>query len=509
MRSTIHFKFLSAMLASLLFTRICAQNIVKVISITPGENAVTSTLPFDRPVILKWVSKEQVIIKYAGLITISKGNVSDFYKDFAQSNDFFNLQDTTFGDKSVVGRDQKLVTSSVLNSDGKYELNIFLPPLNPNKFYDVKLLRRPVGAELDLYVDLFRSITDNEMFEKKLRQINSIKTPFEHVYISGPNVGKLRTEDLQTFYNTYLTIPYAELTGAGTDKDKIAAAIAKIKDKIINSEPASGLRQALAYIEIFKAVRASDDALLKTKIHILANMQKGFLPVVLDDQHIGSLTMNDLKAFYNAHSEIADLLNQFDAAPANSKDDIRKHLASFILRQHVSSDLPFADDIFLFGQTLSSSTAVLDFDTRTGFTITPDFGYVYYGFQKDFGSMTPYVGFQLEFRYFDKNIPFSLIRPKNIFHYLSFTTGLSLTSIKKEGKRDDFFANKSLLTGIGIRLSSATRITLGAMWFNREDTNPLIDNKHLTATPFAGISIDLKLKSILNDFYSLSPTKKP
>jgi hypothetical protein len=448
MRSTkekVYKKFIFSILVTILFYQLYGQNIVKVINITPGENAINTSLPFDRPIILKWISKEQVIVKYASLIVIDKGETSEYYRAYAQTNDFYSLQNTSFGNELVKIRDVKLLTNTTLNNDSKYELNIFLPPLRPNKFYDVKLLRRPVGVELDMYVDLFQSVSDEELFKKKLRDINAIKRPFEHRFITGPETGQLRVEDLKKFYETYLKSNYTELAAAGADKDRIAAAITKIKGVIINDEPPSGYKQSLAYIEIFRAIKAKDDDALKQKIHNLAEMQKGYLPVTLDDEHVGDRSITDLKTFYSKNSKIDNFLTQYETANAGEQEIIMNRLASFI----VSSELLFADDMFQFGQTLSSSTAVLDFDTRTGYTITPDFGYVYYGFQKGFGTMTPYVGFQLEFRYFDKNIPFNLIHPKSPLHYLSFTTGLTLTSIKKEGKRDDFFGNKSLLTGIG------------------------------------------------------------
>src|SRR5690606_18623140 len=131
-----------------------------------------------------------------------------------------------------------------------------------------------------------------------------------------------------------------------------------------------------------------------------------------------------------------------------------------------------------------------------------------YGFQKGFNGLTPYLGFQIEFRYFDKNIPFKLIPNKTIWHRLSFNTGITLASLKKDGQREDFFKDKSLLMGLGFRLTNALRLTGGTILFNREDPNPLIDNKQLGVTPFVGLSIDLSLKQLLNDMSSLIPLNK-
>src|SRR5690606_4381924 len=97
------------------------------------------------------------------------------------------------------------------------------------------------------------------------------------------------------------------------------------------------------------------------------------------------------------------------------------------------------NDLFKKSTSFSATSEIFSFETRAKFRITPDFGYVGYGFQKGFNGLTPYLGFQIEFRYFDKNIPFKLIPNKTIWHRLSFNTGITLASLKKDGQREDFF----------------------------------------------------------------------
>lgn len=167
-----------------------------------------------------------------------------------------------------------------------------------------------------------------------------------------------------------------------------------------------------------------------------------------------------------------------------------------------------SDDLFKKSVSFSATSEVFSFETRAKLRVTPDFGYLGYGFQKDFNGITPYLGFQIEFRYFDKNIPFQLIPNKTIGHRLSFFSGVTLASLKKENKREDFFSNKSLISGLGFRLSNALRITGGAILFNREDYNPLVDNKKLALTPCLGLSIDLSIKQLLNDVSGLIPLNR-
>lgn len=166
------------------------------------------------------------------------------------------------------------------------------------------------------------------------------------------------------------------------------------------------------------------------------------------------------------------------------------------------------NDLFKKSTSFSATSEIFSFETRAKFRITPDFGYVGYGFQKGFNGFTPYLGFQIEFRYFDKNIPFRLIPNKTIWHRLSFNTGITLASLKKDGQREDFFKDKSLLMGFGFRLSNALRLTGGTILFNREDPNSLIDNKQIGVTPFVGLSIDLSLKQLLNDMSGLIPLNR-
>jgi len=499
-------KYLQLISVLLLVIPCYSQNVVRTITINPGEKSVTTSLPFDRPIILKWISKEPVIITYAGLVTIRKGNVSAYYKNWAQNRSFLALdaKEGNMGNAESRVHVEELQTTSTMNTDGKYESNIMIAPLKPNRFYDVKILRRPVDIETSLYFDLFLSIGNRPVFDKKLTYINNLKAPFKHVYFSGPHVGTLMFNELNEFYSVFLKSYYDDITNAGGDKDKIAVATAKIKATIVNDAPPNAFNVTGGYIEIFEAIESGDSARVCANICALAIMLKGYVPSMANC--VGDYNSTRLDSLYRATPQLKGLIAKYAAATDQEKENIQGEIMNEIL----DKDLPTAEDMFIFGQTLSATTAVLDFDTRTNFTITPDFGYVYYGAgQSGFHGLLPYIGFQLEFRYFDKNIPFNLIHPKSLLHYLSFTTGLSLTSLKTDGKRDDFFSNKSLLIGLGFRLSSATRMTFGSILFRKEDPNPLIDNKKLAATPFIGLSIDLKLKSILNDFVGLISTKKP
>jgi hypothetical protein len=163
---------------------------------------------------------------------------------------------------------------------------------------------------------------------------------------------------------------------------------------------------------------------------------------------------------------------------------------------------------FFEPSVVSGGTIIYDFKTRAKLQITPDFGYVVYGFQKGFTSFTPYVGFHINLRAVDKNIPFRNYPNKTIWHHLSVMTGWTLAGVAQQNKRENFFSSNSLLSGVGYKLSNAIRLNAGAMWFYKNDPNPLLDNRKIACTIYSGISIDLDIKEFLNDFTSLKPNLK-
>jgi hypothetical protein len=333
--------------------------------------------------------------------------VDEYYRALFDGGELFSgisdgrFQYTLLKSSMSVGSDDKGI---------KYQLNIYLPALDPNMFYDIVYLRKPSVAEATEYVKLFQMYYDDKevitpRFQTQLKFINELKKPFQHKIMSGPTAGNLDTAPLENMYGTVLRAEFVKLAAAA----------------------------------------AADKAAIQSNIISIIRLYKDPAP------------------------------NQY---------------------------------LMIFGKSLGASTTYFSFDTRSKFTITPDFGYVYYGFQDGFQGMTPYIGAQIEFRYYDKNMPFRLIPNKKLMHYLSFTTGLTLASLKEQNRREDFFSGKSMLIGLGIRLSNSVRFTFGGVLFNKLDPNPLVDNKTLAITPFTGISVDLKLQSLFGDLASLVPINR-
>lgn len=163
---------------------------------------------------------------------------------------------------------------------------------------------------------------------------------------------------------------------------------------------------------------------------------------------------------------------------------------------------------FVKVETATGTSNIFSFETRSALRIIPDFGLVYYGFQDGFQGITPYLGFQVNLRSMDKNIPFQIYPNKKLLHRLTLGLGYTLISLSETGKRDDFFDGKgALMIGAGIKFNHAMKVTAGTMWFQKEDPNPIISKKTQAFTPYLGLSIDLDVKKFFNDFATLIPKK--
>lgn len=152
---------------------------------------------------------------------------------------------------------------------------------------------------------------------------------------------------------------------------------------------------------------------------------------------------------------------------------------------------------------LNPNTYTYNFETRSGFALKADFGFLYYGnpwSNKSFHGFSPFVGFHVNFRPLNTDIPYPMIPNKGILGHLSFNAGVILVSLEQDQKRAGLMGKTSIFTGFGWAFGHSVRLISGAIWFRKEDINPLIDNKTTAATPYIGLSIDLRLKDIYNSF---------
>ncbi|WP_343670846.1 hypothetical protein [Chitinophaga sp.] len=224
---------------------------------------------------------------------------------------------------------------------------------------------------------------------------------------------------------------------------------------------------------------------LETSIKVLNNVREYVLKV---------------RAIAPAHEAVlADLTDCID------KEKKRYTIVSKQLKTIASADEHLKElylNQFSLVQSVPVSTAssqVLELTSSAKFRIVPEFGLVSvfktegsFGFQ----DLVPYLGFNINFRSIDKDIPMRFVRYKTWRHYFSFVAGITLRSLAVQGKREDFFGNSSLLTGLGLRLSNYIKLTGGTLWFKATDPNPVSTNKPIRILPYAGVSLDLELREL-------------
>jgi len=164
---------------------------------------------------------------------------------------------------------------------------------------------------------------------------------------------------------------------------------------------------------------------------------------------------------------------------------------------------------------LGGVTHVYSFETRSKLSIAPDFGIVTTRIGNDASnpySFVPYLGFHINLRPINRDIPFWSYRHRPL-HFASLFLGWSIVPIDNGPKlsagadsvRSFFSKDKgTLLTGLGIRLGNFARLTSGAMWYfkyTRSGSGPdptIYDQRKLKSWLFIGLSVDLALKDLLN-----------
>jgi hypothetical protein len=104
------------------------------------------------------------------------------------------------------------------------------------------------------------------------------------------------------------------------------------------------------------------------------------------------------------------------------------------------------------------------------------------------------IGANIYFRPVNKKAP---LRLKGTWkHRLAMTVGITFTNLKLEDETryENLLGDRSnLMVGMGYRLTHSIRIGGGAMFFLKNDPNPLVTERSLGATPYISLSFDVDL----------------
>lgn len=198
-------------------------------------------------------------------------------------------------------------------------------------------------------------------------------------------------------------------------------------------------------------------------------------------------------AFINEYRGIAEANRNKLKAYITAEDKLRTYYRNYAF-------LAVPDNV------TNVSSKVFNFMTASKFKIVPDFGLVVISGLPDrtiVKDVVPYLGFNINFRSIDKDIPMSSVPNKHWTYFFSFIGGITLNSVAIQNKREDLFGNNSLMLGFGFRVNNYLKVIGGAVLYKKFSTNPLSDKKPLGASPFAGLSLDYELKELFGGIKNL------
>jgi len=147
-------------------------------------------------------------------------------------------------------------------------------------------------------------------------------------------------------------------------------------------------------------------------------------------------------------------------------------------------------------------TSSYSFYTRNAFFIKPDYGVVYYSDKlfsnPGFSGAAPFVGFHINFKATNENIPFWTNFDILRLPTLQIGVPVFAQNLSQDGSRRHLVADKfSIFTGIGINLGHTARLHYGALWFQALQSGQGSDLRYnVTNVHYIGFSIDIKLRKL-------------
>ncbi|KYP16177.1 hypothetical protein [Flavihumibacter sp. CACIAM 22H1] len=538
-------------LCALLLTAVCGncQDLETVevdsISLVPRK-----TIPFDKPFYLKFRTDELPVSVYIIEHVGSRGWTGTIHHALDKRKPYeleaippanYRMVEEggkkylliKFGEHPISYESKKVRRSWFGKKEDRY---VLVKPKNnilkPRKSYTIILnkISKEGIAVFDLLAE--GKTLESQKRRAEIATLSEQKFGLEYYIPTDGKIATLYTSSLKTFYDKI-----------ATSKQIISQPTNEFKN-FVESKGLKDLKNSLTIKKNLDVLAMLMDVKqLRLELTILGNLtsqeQSDLLNGMVSLENVnGKMETNKTKQLANVEStlqkmnrvqELADIATTrgwvtFESTWYDGKNSYLKKVISTIegnltaekdiKEQYVQIEKTIIEkEKFFDPQIITGNSYVYNLETRSKFQLSPDFGYVVYGFQKGFTSFTPYLGFQVNFRSIDRDIPFSIFKGlnkypnKTFWHYLSFMTGWSLSKTSEANKREDFFESGSLLTGIGLRLTNSVKITCGNLWFYKLDARPEVKGRKLAITPFVSLSLDLSLKSLMNDITSLKPSK--
>jgi hypothetical protein len=197
------------------------------------------------------------------------------------------------------------------------------------------------------------------------------------------------------------------------------------------------------------------------------------------------------KYVFSKDSRILESLSNLLDILIQNNDSLKK--ADEDLAQ-IKNDFPDIFSTILVRQTcIIEDQSEADVESKETPYIGIDGGIVYAPVQ---ASVYGYYGMNIYLKPVNKRTPFSSLKGWDLFTkifslYFGFATELTTTP----NSQDSYLigSNTNLLLGFGFRINRMIRFNLGAMIYQRENENPVVNKKYTVLTPTISCSIDINI----------------
>ena len=135
-----------------------------------------------------------------------------------------------------------------------------------------------------------------------------------------------------------------------------------------------------------------------------------------------------------------------------------------------------------------------DVETAARNHVAADFGALYLW---QIGEVTPVLGANVYFR------PVNRDRSPggDLLRRLSLSVGVTTSSLRRDGHRDDLFGSMNLTLGLGVRFGRLLRVSAGGVLFRRSDGARADDAFRLAVTPHVAVSLDFVVKDLISNLF--------
>lgn len=423
-------------------------------------------------------------------------------------------------------------------------LYVFLPPLKPNKDFDINVIRLLPPEHRNTLFNVNTLLAQGKKADAKTlydQLFNALIDPFNNTtYLS------LLFNDYETFYNASLDSIYKDLQNnalfpasnllAANDLKALDIATSRevndfkdapLLDEICRKGVVENWQRGLIDVgKIYQADFSVDPELahsrisnLETALKLLDSVQRRIDRVLskgVNSQPVNGVTIN----IANVQSSIRTI-----------RENMQSNLSLLTKKLALLNKSIDANQGIRYGTYLAGSTVSSDLKTAGGNVLFLDAGLAHI-VAADVNNKAAYIpklywGVSIYFRPIDKNTrrgsfskefnppenkgcnsdgtfgpDYGVVTRATLLQHLSLNIGVTFGSMTNKDF-DNFYNNTSLLVGPAYRFARGFKFSGGAAFLKRTSTNPVESNKKVKVGGYLSLSVDIDFIQGIKDVTSI------